>query len=484
MNALIVVDAPKRWALRIPGPDVVSARAYLTDPAYASMRDIKVFNLCRSYKYQTLGYYVSLLAAARGQRPLPSVETMQDLRLSPVLRLAGQELTDLIQKSLRSIRSDTFELSIYFGRNLASRYDRLSLAIFNQFPAPFLRVSFERDGQWEIESIRIIGAGDIPESHRPFVTEQAQRYFARTPRRPKAKKPPRFDMAILHDPAELMPPSDEGAIRRMCEAGESLGVRCELIQKDAYGRIAEFDALFIRETTGVNHHTYRFARRAAAEGLVVIDEPESIVRCTNKVYLAESLERHRIPTPSTVVFAKDNAALVVERIGFPCVIKQPDSAFSAGVIRIDSEADFNARLDELFAGTDLLLAQEFVPTAFDWRVGVLGGQPLFVCRYLMARNHWQIVKRDAEGIHEGGYETVAVEDAPKRVVDLGVKAARIIGDGLYGVDLKVLKDRAVVIEVNDNPNLDAGIEDKILGAELYRRLMKHFLTRLEERRNW
>ena len=484
MNALIIVDAPKRWPLRIPGPEVISARSYLTDPAYASMRDIKVFNLCRSYRYQTLGYYVSLLAAARGQRPLPSVETMQDLRLSPVLRLAGQELNELIQRSLKSIKSETFELSIYFGRNLATRYDRLALAIFNQFPAPFLRVSFEHDGEWTIESIRIIGAGEIPESHRPFVIEQAQRYFARTPRKPKAKKPAKFDMAILFDPQEDMKPSDDGAIRKMCEIGESMGIRCELIQKDSYGRIAEFDALFIRETTGVNHHTYRFARRAAAEGMVVIDEPESIVRCTNKVYLAESLERHRLPTPKTVVFAEDNASTVAEKIGFPCVIKQPDSAFSAGVIKIMSEEEFQSRLEELFERTDLLLAQEFVPTDFDWRIGVLGGEPLYACRYLMARNHWQIVKRDSEGVHEGGWETMAVDDAPRHVVELGVKAAGIIGDGLYGVDLKVLNGKAVVIEVNDNPNLDSGVEDEILGDELYVRLMKHFLTRLEERRNW
>ena len=47
------------------------------------------------------------------------------------------------------------------------------------------------------------------------------------------------------------------------KAAESLAIRPELIDRDDYGRLAEFDALFIRETTYVNHHTYRFARRAA-----------------------------------------------------------------------------------------------------------------------------------------------------------------------------------------------------------------------------
>ena len=41
--------------------------------------------------------------------------------------------------------------------------------------------------------------------------------------------------------------------------------------------------------------------------------------------------------------------------------------------------------EALFEDTDLLLAQKFMPTDFDWRVGVLDGEPLFVCQYQMAR---------------------------------------------------------------------------------------------------
>ena len=38
-----------------------------------------------------------------------------------------------------------------------------------------------------------------------------------------------------------------------------------------------------------------------------------------------------------------------------------------------------------------------------------------------------------------------------------------------------------VIEVNDNPNIDAGIEDHVLGDELYERIMRVFVDRLDER---
>src|SRR5690606_2333646 len=119
------------WTFDLPGLEVVSPRAYLSDERYAQMRRAKVFNLCRTYSYQKTGYYVSLLAMARGHRPMPSVMTLQDLRSAPIVRLVSEELQALIDRSLKTLRSDRFSLSIYWGRNLASRYDRLTQALFN-----------------------------------------------------------------------------------------------------------------------------------------------------------------------------------------------------------------------------------------------------------------------------------------------------------------------------------------------------------------
>lgn len=477
----MVVDNPKRWPLKVPGMELVSAADYISEPRFAAVGNARVFNLCRSYRYQAEGYYVSLLAAARGHKAIPSVDTIQDMKLSSIVRIAGEEMDELIQRTLRPLKSDHFELSIYFGRNLTEKYDRLALSLFNQFPAPLLRATFHRDGVWGITALKVIGAADIPEEHRAFVVEQAQHYLSRPSRRPRVKQAARFDMAILRDATESMSPSNDKAIKAFIEAAEELGIRAEEITKDDYGRIGEFDALFIRETTNVNHHTYRFSRRAAAEGLVVIDDPESIVRCTNKVYLAELMERHKLPTPKTVIFSEDTLALVGERIGFPCVIKQPDSSFSAGVAKIESEKDFAARVEPLFEKSDLLLAQEFVPTDFDWRVGVLDGEPLFVCKYFMAEDHWQIIHREENRVDQGLFETIPIQKCPPGVVSLAVRAAKLIGRGLYGVDIKVIGGRPKIIEVNDNPSIDGGVEDQVIGDLLYQQVMQHFLSRLENR---
>jgi len=485
VSILFVVDSPGDWPLDIPGVSIVPARAYLTDPAYGEERSVKVFNVCKSYRYQSLGYYVSLLAEARGHKPLPRVNTMEDLQSQNLVRLLTEDLDDLVQKSLAPIKSDAFELSIYFGRNVASRYDALSHRLFSLLQAPLLRAHFERHrDQWHLRSVRAIAASDIPPPHHDFVVEAATAYFMGRRRRTHKRPAPRFDLAILHDPDNPEPPSNARALQKFEKAAEDVGLDVEFITRADLARLPEFDALFIRDTTYANHYTYRFSRRATAEGLVVIDDPESILKCNNKVYLAELLTRHNLPAPRTLMVHHDNLDQIVSRLGLPCVLKQPDSSGSLGVAKVESQPELLAKVGALLQKSELIVAQEWLPTDFDWRVGILDRRPLFVCKYYMAAGHWQIVKREPgrRGYEEGPVQAVAVAETPEDVVKIAVKAANLIGDGLYGVDIKQVGNRCYVIEVNDNPNVDAGNEDGVLKDALYREIMGSFVRRIEARK--
>lgn len=482
MIPLVVVENRKRWPFDMEGVEVVPARTYLTDPHYADLRRVTVFNVCRRYGYQSFGYYVSLLAAARGHKPMPSVATLQALGMSPIVRLVSEDLDETIQRALSHLRSEEYTLSVYFGRNVAGRYDRLSRALFNQFPAPFLRAKFAwEEGRWRLAGVRAIAGLEIPETHKDFVLQRARDYFRRPTRAHPRSSETRYDMAILWSHDDPMPPSNERGIKRLTKAAERQGIGVDIIGPDDYGRLGEFDALFIRENTAVNHHTFRFASRAKAEGLVVLDDPESIIRCGNKVYQAELFERHRIPAPKTLVVHEGNVAEVAARVGLPCVLKKPDGSFSTGVVKASTEEELQEKLRQLFEESELVVAQEFTPSDFDWRVGVLDGQPLWAARYHMAKGHWQIIRHHATNTRYGDVEAVAVEDVPKAVLEAGVRAARLIGDGIYGVDLKQIDGRVVVVEVNDNPNLDGGFEDGILKDVLWDEVIRWFRVRLDRR---
>ena len=184
--------------------------------------------------------------------------------------------------------------------------------------------------------------------------------------------------------------------------------------------------------------------------------------------------------PTVIVGGMHDLARAADTLGFPMVLKIPDSSFSRGVKKVANQQELAALAKEWFEDTDMLLAQAFMPTAFDWRVGVLGGKPLFVSQYMMAKNHWQIVRYGADGKgDEGRFHTPSLGEAPPAVIDIGLRAAQLIGDGLYGVDLKETPDGIFVVEINDNPNIDHGIEDKAEKDQVWIELTRWFIDRIE-----
>jgi glutathione synthase/RimK-type ligase-like ATP-grasp enzyme len=462
---------------------VFSPRDYVTQPDLGGTRPVKVYNFCSDIGYQQLGYYVSLLAEARGHKVIPNVATLRDFNDASSIKQVGAEMDTLIQRSLAPLQSDDFTLSIYFSCNLARRYDKLCSHIYGLFPAPLMRAFFKRDsGVWKLRKLHPISVKDVPQEHHEFLSKSIAEFF----KKKKAVSLPsrwRFDLAILVNPKEKPSPSNPKALQLFAKAANQLGMYTEFIGKQDFSRISEFDALFIRETTQVNHHTYRFARRAQAEGLVVIDDPDSIMRCANKVYLAELLTRQRIPIPKTLVVHQGNRKEVSRQIGFPCILKKPDSSFSQGVFKVENEAMLQVQLENLFRSSALIIAQEFLPTEFDWRIGVMDRRPIYACKYYMASKHWQIVRRDGRGKEVlGRSDAVPTGWVPRHVLQLAVKAANLMGDGLYGVDIKETDGRAVIIEINDNPSIDGGVEDGVLRDELYHLIMNTILTRIEERK--
>lgn len=483
MQKIIVVNNTRDWEFDTEGVEIVNARTYLTDNKYTEVKNARIFNLCRSYRYQSIGYYVSLLAEARGHRAIPNITTIQDLKSQTIIRVISDNIDDLIQQNLGQLKSRKFDLSIYFGKNTAKRYEELSKQLYNLFQAPLLRAKFVRHKHWELQDISPIPLNQIPEDHKPYIAQFAKEYFSRKrfvlPRNSKSI----YDLAILVNPQEKVPPSNERAIQKFIKAAENLGFDTELITKDDYSRVAEFDALFIRETTSVNHHTYRFARRAFRNGLAVIDDPESILKCTNKVYLAELLNKAKIITPKTVIVHRDNRETIESHLGLPCILKKPDSSFSQGVVKLTDRESLRESMDMLMDKSDLVIAQEFLPTEFDWRIGVLDRTPMYACRYYMAEGHWQVLNwgSEAKEIY-GNVDTLDINNVPENVVQTALKAANLIGDGFYGVDLKQANDQVYVIEINDNPSVESGIEDYIIGDKLYLAVMNSLFRRIEQRK--
>lgn len=482
-KSLIVVDDLKLWAPYYPSEMVISFQDYLNLKGTIIQQTRRVINLCHTDKYLGQGYYCSLLSEARGHRVLPTVNAINDLRSRQLYLIALGDLREL-KLPPPSQADQLLTFKIYFGTSKEEALRVISRRIFERVNFPILEVALQHKGGWTLKSLKSVSLEDLNESEQTEFGEALELYNKQIWRRAKQPKQARWQMAILVNPEEKLPPSDPDAIKKFVKAAGKLNIEAEVISPKDITRLSEFDALFIRETTEINHHTYRFSRRAELEGLVVIDDPISILRCCNKVYLTDAFKRNKVPTPaSRIIQARDKHVIktLEEDFSYPFILKIPNGSFSRGVCKVKNREELKHRLRELFQQSSLLLAQEYMYTEFDWRIGVLNHKPLYANRYYMAKNHWQIYEHGGDEVKSGAFDSLPTFEVPKIVLEAAIKAANIIGDGLYGIDIKQSGNAAYVIEVNDNPSLEHEVEDAYIGDELYMQIMGEFARRLEIR---
>ncbi|WP_413989496.1 RimK family protein [Labrys okinawensis] len=485
-SQLIIVE--KRSDFRWPDPEarVLTAQEFIAEGRNPLNRPYRVINLCRSYAYLSIGYYVSLLAEARGDRVTPSVETITDLQQKGVqaLKLAG------LNRCLGPLPSvpravNAMRVQVFFGQIEDRELAEMAARSFELFRCPLLAIDLERTGGgdgWKVANLHPLDPRDVDASRDKVFLDGLGKFARRPWRAAPTSSGPRMDLAVLYDPKDPMPPSKLKTLQAMARIGQSMDIAVELIEKKDFPRLTQFDALFIRETTAIGHHTFRFARKAANEGMPVIDDPDSILRCTNKAYLSELLAGNGIAAPRTLFLTRRTLPTFETGLTYPVVLKVPDGAFSLSVKKAENWAEFQEIAAAMLKESDLILVQEFVYTTFDWRIGTLAGEVIFAAKYFMSSGHWQIIQHEGAGKYvEGRTQAVAVQDVPREVLDPALAAARLIGNGLYGVDLKQTKTGVLVIEVNDNPNIDIGMEDAAAGEDLYRTLLRHFQTLVDAR---
>ncbi|ADC66297.1 RimK domain protein ATP-grasp [Ferroglobus placidus DSM 10642] len=253
---------------------------------------------------------------------------------------------------------------------------------------------------------------------------------------------------------------------------EELGHSFTILGKEILQRIDDFDSVFIRATTDPLFTSYIVSRLAEEMGKKVIDDSESIRICSNKVALYYRLKKSSVPTPKTIPFFGDfeNLESYAEELGYPVVVKRPNSRFSLYVEKANNYYELIKVVKKYMRRSKALILQEYVPTAFDWRIGVLGREVIYACKYFMPKGGWKITDYIGGKKVWGNVKAVRVENLPSKLRKIAVMAAKSVGNGLYGVDVKEINGNYYVIEVNDNPTIMHGDEDA-KNPELYEKII-------------
>ena len=267
-------------------------------------------------------------------------------------------------------------------------------------------------------------------------------------------------------------------LRRFEAAANTLGHSFNYVIKKDLSAIPLYDALFIRTTTDPRYPAYLASKLAWESGLTVIDEPFAIRACSNKVHMHELLERSNIPRIQTLFLLKDRLdhrtiQEAFSTLGKPIVLKAPYTAFSKYVEKAEDEENLNRICKRFFRFSDIVVAQRFVPTTFDWRIGILDNDALYACKYHMPEGQWKHGTRVRGGrFIWGKTEAVKRETLPPRLKEVAIQASKPFGRGLFGVDIKEINGDYIVVEINDNATIYADEEDRE-DIDIYEKIINH-----------
>jgi len=263
------------------------------------------------------------------------------------------------------------------------------------------------------------------------------------------------------------------------DVAETMGHSVDFIFPVDISKIPRMDALFIRARTDPMNVTYVAAQMAAFHGIPVIDDPADIRICSDKVNMYSRLMKQDVAIPKTVFLSKNDLSeerveRLFDELGTPIIVKEPSTSFSLRVEKVNDLRGFFQVARRFIRLSDWIVAQQFIESRYDWRVGILDGELLYACKYTIPSVTFKIQASVNGHIVYCGVESVPENEIPHHVVTLGIEAANAIGHGLYGVDIKNNNGDACVIEVNDNPSLESGEDGHY--PDVYGKIVSHLFA--------
>ncbi len=271
-------------------------------------------------------------------------------------------------------------------------------------------------------------------------------------------------LGIFVDRKTLSNSEQLNALIRCRDVAEGMGHDVDFIFPVDISRIPGMDAIFIRARTDPMNVTYVAARMASFYGIPVIDDPQSIRICSDKVNMYSHLIKKHVSMPRTIFLSKydvtvEEVTRLFDELGSPLIVKEPSTSFSLRVEKVHDIAEFFRVARRFIRLSDWIVVQQYIESRYDWRVGVIGGQLLYACKYTIPSDTFKIQASVNGHLVYCGVESVTPDKVPPHVIRLGIDAANAIGNGLYGVDIKNSNGDAYVIEVNDNPSIESGEDD-------------------------
>ncbi len=230
-------------------------------------------------------------------------------------------------------------------------------------------------------------------------------------------------------------------------------------------QLTGFDAVIPRIGSSVTFYGTAVVRQFEMQGVFSLNESVAITRSRDKLRAHQLLARKGIGMPVTgFAHAPDDTADLIDLVGgAPCVVKLTQGTQGRGIVLCETNKAASSVIDAFRDLDAHFLVQHFVKEAngADIRCFVVGERVVA-----------SMMRQAKEGefrsnLHRGGSAT-KVKITPKER-ETAVRAARVLGLNVAGVDILRAKDGPVVMEVNSSPGLE-GIE-KVTGVDVAARII-------------
>lgn len=218
-------------------------------------------------------------------------------------------------------------------------------------------------------------------------------------------------------------------------------------------RIAHFDAVLPRIGATITYYGTAVARQFQQMDIFCPNPADAILNSRDKLRSFQILSRFDIGIPATTFVKDKNDVLsAIERVGgAPVIIKLLEGTQGIGVLLADTVEMAASIIELLQSQKQNVLIQKFVAESKgkDIRAIVIGDQVVAAMRRVAQGQEFR------SNVHRGGQtELVELDSA---YAETAIKAARIMGLGIAGVDMLEGKDGPQIMEINSSPGLK-GIE--------------------------
>ncbi len=270
--------------------------------------------------------------------------------------------------------------------------------------------------------------------------------------------------------------------RRLVEVGEKKGhemivvdhTKCDLVIEKKKPSViykgkelTDIDGVIPRIGASVTFFGTAVVRQFEMMKVFTATESQALVRSRDKLRSLQILSRASLGLPKTVFsnYSKDVSSVIDKVGGAPLVIKLLEGTQGLGVVLADNRNSAESILEAFNGLQARVIVQEFIKEAkgADLRAFVVDGVVVGAMKRQGKEGEFR------SNLHRGG--TAEIIELSDEEENAALKAARVMGLGVAGVDMLQSARGPLILEVNSSPGLE-GIE-RATGKNIALQIIKY-----------